>query len=181
MGMIRTAAGKTITKADEMKAFLASNGIEFEHWGVERVPAGLAKKTLSQEEKDKILALYKPELDALIARRGYQTSDMVSLSPDTPNLEGILDVFRKEHFHTDDEVRFITAGRGIFFIRGKDGKIYECELHAGELIVVPANTYHYFDLCSEKQIVAIRVFKTKEGWVANYKDAPPVPKAQVGA
>lgn len=172
MGAIRTAAGQKITSVPEMKSFLEANGIEFAHWGTERVPTGTAAKTLSPEQKEQILALYKPEIDELVKRKGYLTADMVSLSPDTPNLEGILDVFRKQHFHTDDEVRFIAAGRGVFYIQGQDGQFFDCELHAGELIVVPAHTWHYFDLCEDKQIVAVRVFKTKEGWVANFKDEP---------
>lgn len=169
---VRTADGRTLTEAAEVQAFLAGQGIEYSSWGTERVPAGTSAKTLSAEEKEKILALYKPEIDALIAKNGYLTSDMVSLSPDTPNLEGMLDVFRKEHYHTDDEVRFTVAGRGIFFIRGKDGKVFECEVHAGDLIVVPENTWHWFDLCEDKQIACARIFKTKEGWVANFKDDP---------
>ena len=170
MGVIRTSSGKTITNQGEVKTFLAENGIEFATWGTQRVPKTVTSKTLSPAEKEEILRLYKPEIDELVARRGYLVADMVSLSPDTPNLSGIMANFKKEHFHTDDEVRFVAAGKGIFFIRGKDGKIFDCEVHPGDLIVVPANTWHYFDLCEDSNIACVRVFKTKEGWVANYKE-----------
>lgn len=34
---------------------------------------------------------------------------------------------------------------------------------------VPANTWHFFELCEDRPIAAIRVSKTKDGWVANFK------------
>ena len=169
MAVIRTR-GKTLSDPAEVTKYLADNGIEFATWGTERVPATASSKTLSPEEKQKILDAYKPEIDALIAKNGYVTADMVSLSPDTPNLDGLLAGFKKEHYHTDDEVRFVAAGRGIFYLKHKTADdYYECEVHPGDLIVVPKDTWHYFDLCDDKQIACVRVFMTKEGWVANYK------------
>lgn len=169
MAVIR-ARGKEITNPAEVTSYLANNGIEFATWGTGRVPEGVSARTLSTEEKQRILDLYKPEIDALVAKNGYVTSDMVALSPDTPNLDGILASFKKEHYHTDDEVRFVAAGRGIFFLKHKDADdYYECEVRPGDLIVVPRNTWHYFDLCDDRSIACIRIFKTKEGWVANYK------------
>lgn len=170
MAVIRTHTGTEIKAPSEVVSFLEKNGIEFSTWGTERVPKTVSAKTLSAEEKEEILAKYKPEIDELIARKSYVTADMVSLSPDTPKLPDILATFKREHYHTDDEVRFVAAGRGIFYIRGKDGNVFECEVHPGDLIVVPENTWHYFDLCEDKQIACVRVFKTKEGWVANFKD-----------
>lgn len=170
MAVIRTHTGTEINAPSEVVSFLEKNGIEFSTWGTERVPKTVSAKTLSAEEKEEILAKYKPEIDELIARKSYVTADMVSLSPDTPKLPDILATFKREHYHTDDEVRFVAAGRGIFYIRGKDGNVFECEVHPGDLIVVPENTWHYFDLCEDKQIACVRVFKTKEGWVANFKD-----------
>ncbi len=170
MAILRTHAGKTITETRAVTQFLAGHGIEFATWGTGRVPKSVAVKTLTDAEKAEILEKYKPEIDDLIARKSYVVADMVALSPDNPKLPEILTTFRREHFHTDDEVRFVAAGRGIFYIRGKDGNVFECEVHAGDLIVVPANTWHYFDLCEDKSIAAVRVFKTKDGWVANFKD-----------
>jgi len=181
LAIIRTPDGRLLTNPDEIASFLAPHGLEYARWGTERMPSGLGKLSLSDEEKKEVLDLYEKELADLRARRSYVTQDIVSLAPDNPKLEQILDVFRKEHYHTDDEVRFITAGRGVFFVRGKDGKVIECEVHAGDLLVVPENTMHWFDLCEDKQIVAIRVFKTPEGWVANYRDQAPVTKAASGA
>ena len=38
----------------------------------------------------------------------------------------------------------------------------------GDLISVPANTPHWFDMGEEPQFKCIRLFTTPEGWVANY-------------
>ena len=169
MAVIRTR-GKTITNLPEVTKYLADNGIEFASWGTERVPKSVTSKTLSAEEKQQILDLYKPEIDALVAKNGYVTSDMVALSPETPKLDDILAVFKKEHYHTDDEVRFVASGRGIFSLKHKTADdYYDCEVTPGDMIVVPANTWHYFELCDDKSIACVRVFKTKEGWVANFK------------
>ena len=49
-------------------------------------------------------------------RGGYVTADVIDVNPETPNLEAMLARFDKEHTHSEDEVRFILAGRGIFFL-----------------------------------------------------------------
>ena len=49
-------------------------------------------------------------------RGGYVTADVIDVNPATPNLEAMLAKFDKEHTHDEDEVRFILAGRGIFFL-----------------------------------------------------------------
>ena len=48
-------------------------------------------------------------------RGGYVTADVIDVNAATPNLEAMLARFDKEHTHDEDEVRFILAGRGIFF------------------------------------------------------------------
>jgi 1,2-dihydroxy-3-keto-5-methylthiopentene dioxygenase len=165
--------GVTVADAGAVAARLASRGIEHATWGTERVPRGLAARTLSEDQRRAVLDAYRPELDELVARRGYVTADVVSLSPDTPKLDEILAVFAQEHDHADDEVRFIVAGRGIFWLRGRDESVLECEVHPGDLIVVPAGTWHWFGLCEDRQVVAVRVFKTSEGWKARLRHASP--------
>ena len=35
----------------------------------------------------------------------------------------MLDKFNREHWHDEDEVRFVIQGRGLFHIRPKDGPV----------------------------------------------------------
>jgi 1,2-dihydroxy-3-keto-5-methylthiopentene dioxygenase len=80
----------------------------------------------------------------------------------------LLKNFQRKHIHTDDEVRFIVSGHGIFVIQGKDGEFFDVELEPGDLISVPENILHYFTLMEDRKVVAVRIFVTTEGWVPIY-------------
>lgn len=150
--------------------YLKGQGVIYERWDINKLPEHLREKyTLTDEEKEEIIQTYREEIDDLSRRQGYITEDVITLSPDTPNLEELLVQFKKEHHHTDDEVRFIVSGHGIFAIQGKDGRYFDVELEPGDLISVPKNYRHYFTLMDDRRVVAIRIFKTKEGWVPIYE------------
>jgi hypothetical protein len=40
-------------------------------------------------------------------------ADVIDVSPETPNLEVMLAKFNREHWHDEDEVRFIIRGAGF--------------------------------------------------------------------
>jgi 1,2-dihydroxy-3-keto-5-methylthiopentene dioxygenase len=83
----------------------------------------------------------------------------------------MLDRFNKEHTHAEDEVRFIVEGRGLFHVHPQHGSIFAIEVAAGDLINVPAGTKHWFDLCSDRRIRAIRLFKEQSGWTPQYTES----------
>jgi 1,2-dihydroxy-3-keto-5-methylthiopentene dioxygenase len=164
MGCIRIQdQNREIHSADEMRAFLKPFGIWFEQWNVER---GVGPDAPSEE----ILAAYKPEVDRLKAQGGYITADVINVTPDFPNLDAMLNKFNKEHTHAEDEVRFVVKGRGIFTIHPDNGPVFAIQVDAGDLINVPAGMKHWFDLCSERTIRAIRLFKEQAGWTPAYID-----------
>ena len=76
-----------------------------------------------------------------------------------------------EHLHTDDEVRFVLAGEGIFDIRSADDRWMRVEVEAGDLLVVPANLHHRFFLTDREEIRCVRLFKDSAGWVPVYRQA----------
>ena len=116
--------------------------------------------------------MFKPEIDALSAKRGYKSQDIIVLSKATPGLEDLLVKFQDEHHHTEDEVRFIVDGEGVFTIKGpKDGVYFDVVLYPGDLISVPANTRHWFTLTDLRKVKAIRIFESKDGWVAVYDES----------
>ena len=97
------------------------------------------------------------------------TADVVDVHPDIPNLQVLLDKFNKEHRHAEDEVRFIVKGSGIFYINPEtDAPLFSIELSTGDFINVPAGTKHWFDLCKDRTIRAIRLFKDQSGWTPLY-------------
>lgn len=111
-------------------------------------------------------------LDALKSARGYIVQDEVQLTPTTENLEQICDKFKDEHLHTEDEVRFVLDGDGVFEIRAADERWLRVFVESGDLLVVPANLYHRFFLTDRKHIHCARLFKDPAGWVAHYRDTP---------
>ncbi|TCI57683.1 cupin domain-containing protein [Exiguobacterium sp. SH1S21] len=153
----------------EVNVFLESRGILYEQWDIAKLPVALQENyELTDEEKQAILATFRDEIQDVSERRGYQTADVISLSDATPNLDELLVNFQKEHHHTDDEVRFIVSGHGIFAIDDVERGYFNIELNPGDLISVPVNTRHYFTLQDDRQVVAVRIFVTTEGWVPIY-------------
>lgn len=157
---------QTWTDPAEIAALLAEHGIVYERWDISRL--GASPKQEGETDQDHILRVFAPEVAAVSAARGYQSADVISLRPDTPNLDELLARFDKEHLHTEDEVRFVVSGRGIFTIRGSDERLYDVEVLPGDLLVVPESTKHWFTLCEDRQIQCIRLFTDKAGWVAHY-------------
>ena len=112
----------------------------------------------------------REELIAAIKREhGYVDEDFVELKPDMPNLGEICAKFDKEHFHTEDEVRYVVAGAGIFDVRDPDDRWVRIEVTPGDMIVIPARMYHRFYLTEEKQICCMRLFANHDGWAPLYR------------
>lgn len=167
-----------ISDEKEVKAFLDSQNVVYEHWDINKLPASLQEKfILSDEEKSQILTIYDAEIRDLATRRGYEIWDVISLSDATPNIEELLKKFEQVHTHTEDEIRAIVAGEGIFIIKSEELGYFDVELEPGDVISVPENTNHFFTLMENRQIVAVRLFIEKDGWIAYNVDDPEFVKA----
>jgi len=155
---------KQILKQSEKKLEIADTlkgiGVRFEQWSA-------SKSVHAGDAQDKVLAAYQKDIDRLIREEGYQTVDVVSLTPDHPQKTAFREKFLSEHSHSEDEVRFFVDGEGLFALHVKN-KVYEVLCKKGDLISVPANTTHWFDMGPNPRFVAIRLFNNPEGWVANY-------------
>jgi hypothetical protein len=77
-----------------------------------------------------LLEAYKDKIDELKAQGGYVTADVIDVFPHTPNLDAMLNKFSSEHWHDEDEVRFIVEGRGLFHIHPQDGAVFAIEVEA---------------------------------------------------
>jgi 1,2-dihydroxy-3-keto-5-methylthiopentene dioxygenase len=148
----------------QVAEYLASIGIEYERW---ELAQGVDADAMAEE----ILAAYGAEVEKLKQRGGYTTADVIDVSPETPNLETMLAKFNREHWHDEDEVRFIIQGRGIFHVHPELGSLTAIEVEAGDLIRVPRGTWHWFDLCGERRIRAIRLFQETAGWTPHYTES----------
>lgn len=165
MALVRIPAqDATLRDPEKIAAFLTVHGIEYTHWTPEHdVP--------SEAPADAVLGAYAREIDALKARGGYVTADVIDVKPDTPNLDAMLARFSTEHWHDEDEVRFIIEGRGLFHIHPVNADVFAIEVEAGDLIRVPRGTWHWFNLCGERRIRAIRLFQDPSGWTPHYTES----------
>ncbi len=157
----------------EMVRFLEGEGLVYRNWDVSKLRGGLRDNyALTEAEKAEILATFEGDLEALKAEGGYVTADIVVLWEKTPDLETLIEKFSREHHHSEDEVRFVVDGHGIFTIRGRSGRYFDISVGPGDLITVPAGTRHWFTLADDRRIKCIRLFQDPSGWAAIYDDAP---------
>ncbi|HZG82246.1 MAG TPA: acireductone dioxygenase, partial [Brevibacillus sp.] len=64
-----------IKGATEVNEFLSTQGIIYEHWGVDRLAPNLRDNySPTEEEKQQILDAFKPEIEDISKRRGYLTA-----------------------------------------------------------------------------------------------------------
>jgi 1,2-dihydroxy-3-keto-5-methylthiopentene dioxygenase len=155
----RSMAGHTA-----ISDYLAGIGIDYEIWEP-------AHPTTPEAPAEEILQAYAREIEMLKARGGYVAADVINVNSTTPGLDEMLAKFNREHWHDEDEVRFIVHGHGIFHIRPRTGPVVAIQVEAGDLIRVPRGTWHWFDLCSDRQIRAIRLFQDPAGWTPAYTES----------
>lgn len=156
------AENRTLNDPTEVSAFLARCGVSYERWP-------LTERVDPEASPEAILAAYAPEIERLKQRGGYVTADVINVTPTTPGLDAMLAKFNKEHRHAEDEVRFILKGSGLFHIHVDEVPVFSITVEAGDLLTVPRGTRHWFDLCQDRTVRAIRLFKDPAGWQPEYE------------
>lgn len=151
---------ETTHEVDAIATKLHGIGVLFERWEASRELSDSAGQ-------DEIIDAYRASVDRLMKQYDFKSADVISLTAAHPDKEALRKKFLDEHTHSDFEVRFFVDGRGLFFIHADD-KVHAILCERGDLLSVPANTPHWFDLGSEPLLKCIRLFTTPEGWVANY-------------
>ncbi len=144
---------KTIT------AQLSPLGVRFDRWEI---------KPLSRDaQQDEVLASYAKQVRSLTQEYSFKSMDVVSVLPDNPKRDELRVKFLAEHIHGDFEVRFFVAGAGLFYLHVAD-QVYLVLCEQGDLISVPANVKHWFDMGREPDFKCIRLFVVADGWVAQF-------------
>lgn len=139
---------------------LQALGVRYEQWQTDTAISAGA-------DPEFVMNAYSKDIDRLVTEAGYQTVDVISLAADNPQKAQLRQKFLNEHTHSEDEVRFFVAGEGLFTLH-IDHKVVEVLCTQGDLISVPANTPHWFDMGPNPNFTAIRLFNNPDGWVANY-------------
>jgi 1,2-dihydroxy-3-keto-5-methylthiopentene dioxygenase len=160
MAVLRFPPDETRVESEAaIRGALAPLGIDYERWSLDRVPA--------DSSAELVLDVYRTEIETMKQRGGYLTADVIDVHPETPDLEAMLAKFDKEHTHSEDEVRFILSGRGIFFLHLGD-RVAAIEVGPGDMLRVPRGVAHWFTLCEDRRIRAIRWFQDMTGWTPHY-------------
>lgn len=151
---------QTYTDYVAISELLQAQGVRFERW---QANAPLTDASNQYE----VIAAYRADIDRLMAENGFQSVDVISLTPDHPDKAVLRQKFLNEHTHSEFEVRFFVYGQGLFYLHLGD-KVYTVLCKKGDLISVPAGTTHWFDMGPNPRFKCIRLFTNPDGWVANF-------------
>ncbi|RCK55801.1 1,2-dihydroxy-3-keto-5-methylthiopentene dioxygenase [Candida viswanathii] len=116
------------------------------------------------------------DLDSLAKERDYKNRDVVNLNlaafnNDLDAYNAKMQQFYKEHYHEDEEIRYIVDGEGYFDVRDKNERWIRAKLTKFDLLILPAGIYHRFTLTDDlKQVTAVRLFKDEPKWEAINRD-----------
>ena len=135
-------------------------GVRFERWKTQ-------SPLSTDADNDAVMDAYADDIQRLKDEHGYQSVDVIRLTADNLQKDELRNKFLSEHTHSEDEVRFFVEGAGIFYLR-VDGRVYMTLCERGDLISVPTDTRHWFDMGAEPHLTCIRLFTSKDGWVADY-------------
>ncbi|OLF14601.1 1,2-dihydroxy-3-keto-5-methylthiopentene dioxygenase [Actinophytocola xanthii] len=157
--LLRTEEG------EEIAAELKEIGVRFERWPlVDELPA--------EPTQEQVLEAYADRVRRVVDTEGYVLVDATRMTPqDSPEwaeqAAQARQKFLAEHTHDDDEDRFFARGSGVFYLH-VGGKVYAVLCEAGDLLSVPADTTHWFDMGTRPDYVAIRFFHDDDGWVGAF-------------
>ena len=152
------------SESEAIAAQLAGIGVRFERWAADaELPLGATHA--------EVIDAYRSSVDRLQRECGYQSVDVIRLERGTPNTGPMREKFLNEHRHSEDEVRFFVEGRGAFYLH-VGNRVYQTICVKGDLISVPAGTTHWFDMGSDPEFTAIRLFINPDGWVADFTGSP---------
>lgn len=145
---------------ESIEATLKNIGVQFERW----TAAHVLDFSVSNDE---ILKAYAEPIARLKAQYGFQSSDVVAINASHPDKIAMREKFLNEHTHSEFEVRFFVEGCGLFYLH-VGGQVISVLCEQGDLLSVPANVTHWFDMGEDPHFACIRLFTNPDGWVADF-------------
>lgn len=150
---------KVLSQPEHISATLAELGVQFAQWPRVQLPA--------DADDAAILAACREPLAALQAAGDYPRVEISRVCPDQADRAELRDRYLAEHRHAGAEARFFVAGQGLFSLHIAD-HVYEILCERGDLLVIPANTWHWFDMGERPSYVTLRLLGQADGWQAEY-------------
>jgi 1,2-dihydroxy-3-keto-5-methylthiopentene dioxygenase len=152
-----------VTDFSDIAAELKAIGVQFERWTA-------SQPLENNASNDDVLNAYSDSIERLKNQYGFQTADVIKLDSTHPDKVAMREKFLNEHTHTEFEVRFFVEGCGLFYLH-VDDQVFGVLCEKGDLISVPANVTHWFDMGENPHLACIRLFTNPDGWVANFTDS----------
>ena len=143
---------------EKIQESLMNFGIRFERWDAHDCPV----ETMCAQQ---IQQIYEKDIWRLQEEEGFSSYDVISISSGYVDKESLRQKFLFEHTHDEPEIRFFVSGSGLFYLH-IDDKVISVLCEQGDLIAVPENIPHWFDMGRDPSFSAIRFFTKKEGWIA---------------
>ena len=143
----------------KISKILEGIGVLFERW-----EASVALSDAASQED--VLNAYDIQVSQLKTKYQFQSADVISLQPQHPDKVALRNKFLAEHTHSDYEIRFFVDGNGLFYLH-LENIVYAVLCQKGDLISVPANTPHWFDMGTNPEFKCIRLFSDPSGWVGH--------------
>lgn len=122
-------------------------------------------ESVSFSQLEEIGVIYKyitsqEELDELAKEREYKNRDQVKLNlesfgNDIEAYNSKMKQFYKEHYHEDEEIRYIIEGEGYFDVRDKQDRWIRAKLSKFDLLILPAGIYHRFTLTNDLKMLLL--------------------------
>ncbi len=109
------------TDPEAIRERLNAKDVRFERWQADRDLG-------ENPDAETVINAYQHAIDRLVAEKGYQSWDVISMRADNPQKDELRQKFLSEHTHGEDEVRFFVEGAGLFCLH-LDGEILQilCE------------------------------------------------------
>lgn len=155
------AKNEFVTDFNLIKKQLEDKGVALSRW---EANCELSKMATQEE----ILQAYQHEIKPFMEKYGFQSCDVINVYPEMDNISALREKFLSEHTHSEDEVRFFVEGEGKFWFHLSSDEVLCLVCTAGDFLAVPTGVRHWFDLAPKYSVKAIRIFTSKDGWVAQY-------------
>lgn len=141
-----------LTNPREIARRLAEIDVLYERWETSQAPDDGATH-------DEIIEAYREDIDRLMQRYGFKALDVIAIHPAHPKKDELRDKLLHEHMHSESEMRFFVDGEALLYIR-KNGRVFGMRCGRGDLLSVPANTAHWFDMGHNPHLKMVRLFNS---------------------